>query len=129
MITSKRIRISYDAYNSLDILRKQYGISFSKVIEMYIPMPQFFIDTNAILPPVVKYKVKKTIPKKKYNPTADLEEFNKNKSKTLGIQPMRFDRKVKVDESEYNDKTKAYIEETDGSIKYKRKYLNKRNVI
>jgi hypothetical protein len=107
-----RIRVSNDVYDALDILRHTHDITFSQAICKYIPMPFFDSEVSVSQPVPIKVSKAVKIGKQKYNPTADLEDFERNRSKSVNTKVMPFDTKVKVVNGEYDDKTKEFLTET-----------------
>jgi hypothetical protein len=107
----KGISINKNTYDGLVELKKKYKCTFSQLIEGFIPMPFFVSPINPALP-VVKVKVMKKIPKQKYNYDNDLADWEANRCKSLNLKPMDPRKKVKATNGEYDDKTKAFLEET-----------------
>jgi|WetSurMetagenome_2_1015567.scaffolds.fasta_scaffold08737_3 predicted CopG family antitoxin len=110
-INMKGISISKNVYDALNELRQQYNMTFGEVISKYIPQP-FFEAPISVSYPVEKKEIQKKIPKKKYNYTADLEDFNKNKCKSLNLSPMKPPRKKQVLKADYTEEVKDFIIET-----------------
>ena len=122
----KAIHLSLNTYDGLVELKRKHKCTFNEIIEKFIPLP-FFISPVNDLPPVVKKKVDKKIPDKKYSYAADLADWEANKCKSLNLKPMDINRKCKAVNGEYPPETAAMIAEIEAGQPWRKKYGKKKD--